>query len=127
MPKLLLGQISTCNARIAVGVDEEISSGSISVESNKEKNEDEMEETRNRDDKIKQPTIGMLFDTIDEIVEYYMTYGKEMSFPVSKRTSLKGDDGEIKYVTVACSHNGKSLSKNRSMRPIQPEKTPLFK
>ncbi|KAH0988046.1 hypothetical protein GBA52_015223 [Prunus armeniaca] len=49
----------------------------------------------------------MTFNNIDEIVVYYREYGKQLGIPVRKRTSQKGDEGELKYVTISCGQEGK--------------------
>ncbi|CAK9178173.1 unnamed protein product [Ilex paraguariensis] len=55
---------------------------------------------------MEEPKVGMLFNSIDVVMEFYTRCGKEMSFAVSKRISTKGDYGEVRYVTVACTRNG---------------------
>ena len=49
----------------------------------------------------------MMFNSIVEIVIYYRRYAKEKGFAVAKRTSKNGDDGVLRYVTIACSYTGK--------------------
>ena len=49
----------------------------------------------------------MMFNSIVEIVIYYRRYAKEKGFAVAKRTSKKGNDGVVRYVTIACSYPGK--------------------
>ncbi|KAH7528812.1 hypothetical protein FEM48_Zijuj05G0112100 [Ziziphus jujuba var. spinosa] len=66
-----------------------------------------MDTTTSIEDKIK-PRIAMDFDSLDKLVEYYKFYGKEKGFEIRKRTSSKGDDREVKYITLACPRNNKS-------------------
>ena len=56
----------------------------------------------------------MVFDSIVKLTEFYKMYGKETWFEVCKRTSSKGDDGELKYMTVACSRFGKEKCKSKN-------------
>nr|XP_048331604.1 protein FAR-RED IMPAIRED RESPONSE 1-like [Ziziphus jujuba var. spinosa] len=78
-----------------------------------------MDTTTSTEDKI-EPRIGMVFNSPDELVEFYKFYEKEKSFKISKRTSSKGDDGEVKYITLACSRNGKSKCTSRSALKLHP-------
>ncbi|BFG20443.1 hypothetical protein CerSpe_067170 [Prunus speciosa] len=61
-----------------------------------EKNDDEATseelELENREN-MQDSQVGMIFNNIDEIVVYYREYGKQLGFPVRKRTSQKGDEG----------------------------------
>ncbi|KAF3958562.1 hypothetical protein CMV_016552 [Castanea mollissima] len=59
----------------------------------------------------------MMFNSIDDIMKYYTRYGKEKGFAVAKRSSKKGDDGEVRYVTIACNRAGKP--RNRSSNPLK--------
>nr|POE86249.1 isoform 2 of protein far1-related sequence 2 [Quercus suber] len=58
-----------------------------------------------------------MFNSIDDIMKYYTRYGKEKGFAVAKRSSKKGDDGEVRYVTIACNRAGKP--RNRSSNPLK--------
>ncbi|CAK9188185.1 unnamed protein product [Ilex paraguariensis] len=51
---------------------------------------------------------------VDEIVEYYIRYGNGLGFPIKRRTSSKGDDGELRFETFACSRSGKSKSTSKN-------------
>ncbi|KAH7515891.1 hypothetical protein FEM48_Zijuj10G0074600 [Ziziphus jujuba var. spinosa] len=79
----------------------------------------EIDTTTSTEDKI-EPKIGMVFYSHDELVEYYKFYRKEKGFEISKRTSSKGDYGEVKYITLACSRNGKSKCTSRSALKLHP-------
>ncbi|GAY35731.1 hypothetical protein CUMW_278710 [Citrus unshiu] len=48
-------------------------------------------------EEIIEPKIGMVFDTTQDLFEFYKMYAKIMGFEIIKRTSSKGDDGELKY------------------------------
>ncbi|KAL6131257.1 hypothetical protein ACLB2K_069633 [Fragaria x ananassa] len=78
-------------------------------------------ESENVKEKIEEPKIGLVFDSIDELEKYYRSYGKGMGFEVCKRTSSKEDDGKLKYITFTCSRFGKPNSKSRyafKFRPV---------
>ncbi|CAB4308942.1 unnamed protein product [Prunus armeniaca] len=62
----------------------------------------------------------MTFNNIDEIVVYYREYGKQLGIPVRKRTSQKGDEGELKYVTISCGQEGKYKSKSGNVLKPHP-------
>ncbi|KAK7834720.1 hypothetical protein CFP56_024194 [Quercus suber] len=79
-------------------MEEEKKIGSSHVELNENNIENATEETRNVKDKIEDPKVGMMFNSIDDIMKYYTRYGKEKGFAVAKRSSKKGDDGEVREV-----------------------------
>ncbi|ESR49631.1 hypothetical protein CICLE_v10033795mg [Citrus x clementina] len=64
-------------------------------------------------EEIIEPKIGMVFDTTQDLFEFYKMYAKIMGFEIIKRTSSKGDDGELKYVTFSYSRSA-IRSKGRS-------------
>ncbi|XP_075671108.1 protein FAR-RED IMPAIRED RESPONSE 1-like [Castanea sativa] len=98
-------------------MEEEKTIGSSRVELNENNIENATEETRNVKEKIEDPKVGMMFNSIDDIMKYYTRYGKEKGFAVAKRSSKKGDDGEVRYVTIACNRAGKP--RNRSSNPLK--------
>lgn len=66
-------------------------------ELNEDNVENEKEETRKVEDKVEDPCVGMLFGSIDDIMEYFTRYGNKKGFAVAKRTSRKGNDGEVEF------------------------------
>ncbi|KAL2474604.1 Protein FAR1-RELATED SEQUENCE 5 [Abeliophyllum distichum] len=52
------------------------------------------------------PTVGMKFLSDEEVFEFYRAYSYKVGFPVKRRNSKKGDDGELRYVTFACCREG---------------------
>ncbi|KAI5339859.1 hypothetical protein L3X38_019132 [Prunus dulcis] len=86
-----------------------------------EKNDDEAvseePELENREN-VEEPLVGMTFNNIDDIVVYYREYGKQLGFPVRKRTSQKGDEGELKYVTISCGREGKYKNQDGRLRNV---------
>ncbi|KAK3217815.1 hypothetical protein Dsin_011785 [Dipteronia sinensis] len=86
--------------------------------------DDDENEIGNLDDvetNVEDPQIGKVYDSIECLFDYYKIYGKKkMGFEVIKRTSNKGGDGELRYVTFACARScpSKSTSKNAvKMKP----------
>ncbi|GAY63865.1 hypothetical protein CUMW_229130 [Citrus unshiu] len=61
-------------------------------------------------EEIIKPKIGMVCYTNLDLFESYKKNGKFMGFEIIKRTSSKGDDEELKYVTSSCSPSGKPKS-----------------
>ena len=66
-------------------------------------------------DKVQEPKVGLIFNSAEDLVENYRMYAKEMGFEVCKRTSRKGDDGEMKYQTFVCSHFGKEQCNSKNV------------
>ena len=46
--------------------------------------------------------VGMIFNSLEELFEYYKMYGNETGFQIIKRTSNKKDDEELKFVSYSC-------------------------
>ncbi|KAH9674899.1 protein FAR1-RELATED SEQUENCE [Citrus sinensis] len=69
---------------------------------------------------IVEPTVGMFFDSPDEMFEYYKGYGLQKGFPVMRRSCRKGDDGSLRYVTFTCGRNSKSKAKDTDVLRLQP-------
>ena len=90
-------------------------------ELNEDNVENEKEETRKVEDKVEDPCVGMLFGSIDDIMEYFTRYGNKKGFAVVKRTSRKGNDGEVESLTVACNHAGKQQIKASNSLKAQPQ------
>lgn len=55
-----------------------------------------------------------MFELVDELEKYYKSYGNGAEFEVCRRTSSRGDDRELKYITFTCScFFGEPSSKSR--------------
>ncbi|KAL7199835.1 hypothetical protein ACSBR2_022025 [Camellia fascicularis] len=101
-------------------MEKEISSGSI--EDCDEINiETEIEDTKNVEVEIEDPQVEMTYKSIDEIYEYYSRYGKRNGFAVSKKYCKMGDNGEKKYVTIACTHARKAKIKTSNIVKLHPQ------
>ncbi|KAF9591189.1 hypothetical protein IFM89_002844 [Coptis chinensis] len=70
---------------------------------------EEIEEVVKEKENLNEPKVGMKFDSFDDM-RYYRKYGNEKGFPVKIRISRKGDDGDMRWVTLACCREGKSRS-----------------
>ncbi|KAK9995446.1 hypothetical protein SO802_020132 [Lithocarpus litseifolius] len=96
------------------------------VELNENNIENEIEKTKNVKDEVEDPKLGMMFNSVDDAMLYYIRYGKGKGFAVAKRTSKRGIDGETKYVTIGCSHAGKlRIRSNRARVPWTRSSHPL--
>jgi hypothetical protein len=72
---------------------------------------------------VEEPKVGMKFDSEEDVVSYYMQYAKKVGFGVTRRTRSIGDDGNLRYFTIACVREGKSKSKSSNIvRPKPMEK-----
>ncbi|XP_062153444.1 protein FAR1-RELATED SEQUENCE 4-like [Alnus glutinosa] len=58
-------------------------------------------------DKVEEPKESMMFDSLEEVEDYYRKYGRQVGFGVVKRTGKKGKDGSPKYITLTCIRQGK--------------------
>ncbi|XP_031259814.1 protein FAR1-RELATED SEQUENCE 5-like [Pistacia vera] len=79
----------------------------------------EIEDTRNAEEDW-EPKLGMVFDSFDELLQYYKSYGSKRGFEAIIRSSRKGDDGELRYATLACSCSGKWNSNSRNAFKMHP-------
>src|SRR4051812_46121340 len=69
---------------------------------------------------LEDPELGMTFDTENDVKEYYKNYAKAKGFGVTRRSSNRGDNGELKYLTLCCSRHGKSESNSRNVLKPNP-------
>ncbi|KAK6930226.1 FAR1 DNA binding domain [Dillenia turbinata] len=63
------------------------------------------------DEVVEAPKSGMTFDSLDDLIEYYRSFGKQEGFGIRRRTASNSFDGKSKFVTIACNRAGKSESK----------------
>lgn len=63
------------------------------------------------DDTLWVPAIGMCFSCLEEVKTYYQEYALKKGFGWRIRSSKKGDDGEVNYLTLSCSREGSNISK----------------
>lgn len=74
--------------------------------------------------RVEKPMLGMVFNNKKELKTFYSNYAREEGFGVMTRSSNTGEDGELKYITLACARSGKNhrLAKN-SLHPLPSTKT----
>ncbi|XP_059451023.1 protein FAR1-RELATED SEQUENCE 5-like [Corylus avellana] len=92
-------------------------------EDNDNENSDGLEEIIHGNQMVGEPRVDMMFDSEEEVIAYYKQYAKPVGFGVTRRTSKIGDDGKLRYFTIACVREGKSRSKSSNIvRPKPMEK-----
>jgi hypothetical protein len=57
--------------------------------------------------------LRMTFDTENDVRQYYTNFAKAKGFGVTRRSSNKNDNGEVKYFTLCCSRHGKTESNSK--------------
>ncbi|XP_057493375.1 protein FAR1-RELATED SEQUENCE 5-like isoform X2 [Actinidia eriantha] len=83
--------------------------------------QDEKEATKNWEDKVEEPKKGMIFDTSEDAYLFYCRYAKEKGFSVCRRTSKKGSDGKLKYLTLSCNRAGNARVKTSNLVKPRPQ------
>ncbi|XP_048333277.1 uncharacterized protein LOC107422427 isoform X2 [Ziziphus jujuba] len=68
------------------------------------------------DEEVEPPAVGMVFSSEDEVRNYYSKYAQHEGFGVYRRSSRCGDDGKVKYFTLACAKAGKVRGSNGNNR-----------
>ncbi|KAI3845295.1 hypothetical protein MKW98_009361 [Papaver atlanticum] len=69
----------------------------------------------NKESEIIEPKVGTMFNSVDEIYDFFRNYGYHMGFPVKKRTTKKSIDGILRYVTFTCGRAGKGESSSNNL------------
>ncbi|XP_019184175.1 PREDICTED: protein FAR1-RELATED SEQUENCE 4-like [Ipomoea nil] len=66
------------------------------------------------EEKLNEPKVEMVFQSMEEVFTFYTNYAKKMGFGVVTKSSTRGDDGNLKHFTFACAkaHRKESTSKN---------------
>ncbi|KAL7197711.1 hypothetical protein ACSBR2_020269 [Camellia fascicularis] len=77
--------------------------------------DNQTDEIRNAEEHLEDPKLGMVFASIDEVMKFYTRYAKEKGFAVCKRTSSKGNDGEMRYTTITCNNDGKQKIRSSNL------------
>lgn len=121
MPSFFIFFISMYVMYIGCPMEEVVSSECVNMELNEDNDVSEGTTTPLVEDKVEEPKVGMLFNSIDEVNDFYLRYGKKMGFAVCRRSCRKGDDGEVRYVTVTCQREGKSRRSSSKPVYLQPE------
>ncbi|XP_038678689.1 protein FAR1-RELATED SEQUENCE 5-like [Tripterygium wilfordii] len=66
------------------------------------------------------PMTGMLFPSADEMFEFYKNYGQHKGFSVKRRTTNKGKDGVVRYITFTCGRSDKLISRSKNVLSHRP-------
>ncbi|KAK0600363.1 hypothetical protein LWI29_014186 [Acer saccharum] len=67
------------------------------------------------DDMIEEPKKGMEFNSLEDLLSYYKSYGKKCGFGVITKRTERGEDKIVRYVTLACSHGGNARNRTLSV------------
>ncbi|KAI9195509.1 hypothetical protein LWI28_015637 [Acer negundo] len=70
---------------------------------------------------IEEPKKGMEFNSLEDLLSYYKSYGKKCGFGVMTKRTERGEDQTIRYVTLACARGGKA--RNRTFNVDNPRPT----
>ena len=66
----------------------------------------------------------MKLNSEEKIYNLYVEYAQQEGFGITKRTKKLGDDGKLKYYTLACVKDGKRITtSNNSFNPRLSTKT----
>ncbi|XP_062163714.1 protein FAR-RED IMPAIRED RESPONSE 1-like [Alnus glutinosa] len=50
----------------------------------------------------------MLFGSIEEVIDYYMNYGKQAGFGVTQKKKIKYENEDVHYITLTCARKDKA-------------------
>ncbi|KAG6624753.1 hypothetical protein CIPAW_16G049800 [Carya illinoinensis] len=70
---------------------------------------------------VKEPKLGMMFKSEEELLSYYKRYGQQCGFGIMTQRSHRFEDGSIRYVTLGCARGGKA--QNRTTNVARPRPT----
>ncbi|KAK9134310.1 hypothetical protein Syun_013640 [Stephania yunnanensis] len=68
------------------------------------------------------PAIGMLFDSVDELLTAYQDHAKEKGFAVAIRSSVRDTSSQFKYVSISCDRGRNTYFEKHSKRINCPAK-----
>lgn len=69
------------------------------------------------------PKVGMIFETVENVKQFYKQYAIRCAFGVRVRSSSKGEDNELCFVKLVCSREGNYVSNIPPELKSQPTKT----
>ncbi|KAK0592294.1 hypothetical protein LWI29_016742 [Acer saccharum] len=55
------------------------------------------------------------FNSLEDLLSYYKSYGKKCGFGVMTKRTERGEDQIVRYVTLACSRGGKARNRTLSV------------
>ncbi|XP_038722015.1 protein FAR1-RELATED SEQUENCE 5-like [Tripterygium wilfordii] len=94
--------------------------GSVVVDNSEGEDESRRDEMLQTDEVVQEPQAGMVFSTIDEMLDFYRKYGKQKGFSVKRRSLNKDKDGTVKYVTFTCGRSDKLKSRSNNVLKPRP-------
>ncbi|KAK9092746.1 hypothetical protein Syun_027657 [Stephania yunnanensis] len=62
------------------------------------------------------PAVGMLFDSVDELLTAYQDHAKEKGFAVAIRSSVRDTSSQFKYVSISCDRGRNTYFEKHSKR-----------
>ncbi|XP_042972729.1 protein FAR1-RELATED SEQUENCE 5-like [Carya illinoinensis] len=71
-------------------------------------------------DLVEESKEGMSFSSVEKVRAYYTKYAKQVGFGVTKRSSKVGDNGKVRYFTLACVRQGTSTSTSSNILKPRP-------
>ncbi|XP_057512798.1 protein FAR1-RELATED SEQUENCE 6-like [Actinidia eriantha] len=84
-----------------------------------ETREQQLQTTINEEEKVGTPQVGMVFDSIDEVRDFYKKYAYNHGFGIITRSTKTDDDGNIKYYTISCARAGQTkLTRKNPLLPL---------
>ncbi|XP_062147823.1 protein FAR-RED IMPAIRED RESPONSE 1-like [Alnus glutinosa] len=76
---------------------------------------------------VEEPKSGMLFGSIEEVIDYYRNYGKQAGFGVTQKKKKKYENGDVHYISLTCARGGKASSNSRHNHDLSPGKARYFR
>ncbi|KAI3864027.1 hypothetical protein MKW98_031619 [Papaver atlanticum] len=84
-----------------------------------EKSGNVLDDDSNHGDQIVEPKLGMMFESADELFEFYNNYAYKTGFFIKKRTCKK-ENGVLVHVSYACSKEGKNITASNTPLNLLP-------
>ncbi|XP_026429224.1 protein FAR1-RELATED SEQUENCE 8-like [Papaver somniferum] len=84
-----------------------------------EKSGSVLDDDSNHDDQTVEPKLGMRFENVDELFEFYNNYAYKTGFSIKKRTCKK-ENGVPVHVSYTCSKEGKNITASNTPLNLSP-------
>lgn len=89
-------------------------------EGTKQEEKNVVGETCKEKTQVRKPMLGMVFNDTKKLQIFYANYARDKGFGVTTRSSNMGEDGKLKYITLAYARSGKTKSTARNSLKPQP-------
>ncbi|XP_062170384.1 protein FAR-RED IMPAIRED RESPONSE 1-like [Alnus glutinosa] len=76
---------------------------------------------------VEEPKNGMLFGSIEEVLDYNRNYAKQAGFGVIQKKKKKYENGDVHYITLTSARGGKASSSSRHNHDLSPGKARYFR